>query len=240
MTSVNDKLENLLAESRAPRDIEVETISLNFHRTQLADFVLYLLLGTKEAQEKAVSYRSFNVAAGMLAVRPGLLGTNMGRFYGVNVKVDETDTINIHAEDMARKKARSAQFSAISVVAVIGPTQQDHASGLHTHALHPCGRCRDRLSHDGLIKPDTLFVSATEDFTVIDVSSLEGIKRLHEDGDESGIATFKLNDSVDLFTPLKELEAKAPIVEEVDDSEWQATVGGFLVRRFIQIQQNLL
>jgi len=239
MMSVNDKLESLLAESRAPRDIEIETMSLNFYRMQLGDFVLNLLLGTKEAQEKAVSYRSFNVAAGMLAVRPGPLGTNMGRFYGVNVKVDGTDTINIHAEDMARKKARNAGFSAVSVVTVIGPTQEDHVSGLHTHALHPCGRCRERLSHDDLIKPDTLFVSAPEDFKVIDVTSLEGIIRLHQDGDESGIATFELNDSADLFTPLKELEAKAPDVEEVDDSEWQATVGGFLLQRFVRIQQNL-
>lgn len=138
MTAVNDKLENLLAESRAPRDAQVESININFYRTQLADFALYLLLGTKEMQESAVSYRGFDVAAGMIAVKPGPLGQSVGRFLGVNVKVDETDTINIHAEDMARQKARKAGFAAVSVVAVIGPTQEDHASGLHTSTLHPC------------------------------------------------------------------------------------------------------
>lgn len=235
MTETNEKLDRLLRANKSPRDADYETISIDFYRTQLADFVLHLLLATREYQDHAVSYRSFNVAVGALAIKPGPLNAIIGRTFGVNVKVDETDTINIHAEDTAVGKAEDANYQAISVLAVVGPTQEDHASGLHTRTLHPCGRCRGRLSDKPIIRPDTLFVSANEDFTVIDFSDLEGIKRLHDHHDESRVTTFELHDSRDLFTPLVELEAKAPLVEEVDDSEWQEKIGAYLVQRYINL-----
>lgn len=235
MAETNEKLDRLLRANTSPRDAKYETISIDFYRTQLADFVLHLLLATREYQDHAVSYRSFNVAAGVLALKPGPLNATIGRSFGVNVKVDESDTINIHAEDTAVGKAEDGGYRAVSVLAVVGPTQEDHASGLHTRTLHPCGRCRGRLSDKSIVRPDTLFVSANEDFTVIDFSNLEGIKRLHDHRDESGVTTFELHDSHDLFTPLVELEAKAPHVEEVDDSEWQEKIGQYLLRRYVKL-----
>lgn len=235
MTTVNNKLESLLRESRAPRDVEVQTVTggFDFYRTQLADVVLNLLLGTREYQDKAVSYRGFNVAAGAVALN----GLRIGRFYGNNVKVDDTDLINIHAEDIAVGKAADENYQAVSVISVIGPTQEDHGSGLHTKTLHPCGRCRDRLEAHPLISPDTLFVTANPDFKVIQFASLAAIKALHRDDDPSGITTFELHESSELFTPLAELEARSEIVE-ADDEEWQQTAGLFLARRYVELKNK--
>lgn len=241
MTSVNDKLEKLLISSRWQRETNVDTYAINFFRAQLGDAVLKLLLCTQEAQEKAVSYRSFNVGAGVLAVRHAASYDSphgLGSYFGVNVKVDETDTINIHAEDLAVGKAAEARADAISVLTVIGPTQEDHASGKHTHTLHPCGRCRDRLSKHPLIHPATLIVTARPDFKVVEVSSLNGIRKAHDEEDSSGIATFELHDSEELFTPLSELE-KLPYIKEADDEEWQVTVGAYLLDRYAYIMQQL-
>lgn len=235
MTTVNAKLESLLRESRAPRDVEVQTVTggFDFYRTQMADVVLNLLLGTREYQDKAVSYRGFNVAAGVVALN----GLRIGRFYGNNVKVDDTDLINIHAEDIATGKAADENYRAVSVVSVIGPTQEDHGSGMHTRTLHPCGRCRDRLEDHPLISRDTLFVTANPDFKIIEFASLEAIKALHEEEDPSGVTTFELHESAELFTPLAELEARAEITEAEDD-EWQETVGVYLSRRYVDLNNK--
>lgn len=235
MTNVNTKLENLLRESRGRRDVEVQTVTggFDFYRTQLADVVLHLLLGTREYQDKAVSYRGFNVAAGAVALK----GLRIGRFFGNNVKVDDTDLINIHAEDIAIGKAADEHYQAVSVVSVIGPTQEDHGSGLHTKTLHPCGRCRDRLEAHPLISNDTLFVTANPDFKVIEFASLGGIKKLHDENDPSGMTTIELHESEELFTPLIELEARTEITEAQDD-EWQEKVGVYLLQRYIDLSNG--
>lgn len=224
--SVNDKLQSLLIESRFQRDRESTSVlgGIDFYRPQMADFVLYTLLGTRVYQEKAVSYRGFNVAAGVLAVK----ASGYARFYGNNIKVDDTDTVNIHAEDIAVGKAERANYDAISVLTVIGPTQEDHASGLHTHTLHPCGRCRDRLSTHPLISDDTLIVTATPNFKTLELFNFPALERLHAKDIDEDIIRVELHDSDQLFKPLNDIEngyeARGNRVEEVDDSEWQEKV----------------
>jgi cytidine deaminase len=235
MTEVNDKLERLLIEGRFPGDTSIDSISIGYYRTQLADFVLHLLIETAARQPKAVSYRSFNVAAGAYALKPGPLGHIIERGMGVNVKVDDTDTINIHAEDLAVGKAAARGCDAVSVLTVIGPTQEDHVSGKHTSTLHPCGRCRGRLSNNALIRDDTLVVTAREDFSMIDVSDINGIKLLHDEGDDCGVRSFKLTQSQKLFTPVDVPETGVIVLGdkyEVDSSEWDETIGMYLLHRY--------
>lgn len=236
MTTANSKLEQLLRDNRAPRDVEVQTITgaFDFYRTQQADVILHLLLCTREYQDKAVSYRDFNVAAGVVALN----GLKVGRFFGNNVKVDDTDLINIHAEDIAMGKAADEEYKAVSVVSVIGPTQEDHGSGLHTKTLHPCGRCRDRFEAHPLISPDTLFVTANPDFKIIEFATFAAIKALHDHGDSTGVTTFKLDNSAELFTPLKELEAQTGVIKEAEDDEWQATAGLYLSKRYAELMRR--
>lgn len=240
--NVNDKLEKLLTEGRFPGDTTFESIGIDYYRTQLGDFVLQLLMETKARQSSAVSYRSFNVAAGAYAHKHGPRGYTIGRNIGVNVKVDGTDTINIHAEDVAVGKAKYQGFGDVSVLTVIGPTQEDHASSLHTSTLHPCGRCRGRLHNSDMIRGDTLVVTARDDFTAIDISDLDGLRHLHDDGDASGVISFELHRSQELFEPVQIPESGRIVLDddlEVDSSEWDETVAAHLTARYFRLTSPL-
>jgi len=204
-----------------------------FERFQLGDFVLQLLHETSEFRDRAASYRNFGVAAGAWCKG---VDQKYGRVLGYNVKVDDTDLVNIHAEDLVTTKAKDANFDQISVLAVIGPTQEDHASSKHTETLHPCGRCRGRLADSPLVRPDTLFVAARPDFTVIQFASLAAIQAVHDDGDDSGITTFRFPETPAILAPRSmpdDWTASRPMmrVEEIDSADYDETVGLYLLQR---------
>lgn len=206
--------------------------SANF---QFGGAVLGLLLDTSEFRDRAQSYRNFNVAAGAWCMGP----ETFGRVLGYNIKADETDAVNIHAEDLVVEKAAAADFTSISVLTVIGPTQEDHASGKHTETLHPCGRCRGRLAASPLINEQTLVVTARPDFRVIQLASLAAIIAAHDSGDASGITTFRFDDTPAILQPRKwEPGSGIPqAVEEIDSTDYDATVGLHLIRRFQELRQ---
>lgn len=207
---------------------------LDFARLQLSDFVLQLLRNTAEFRSKALSYRGFKVAAGAL----GTAGNGMGRVLGFNVKFDETDRVNIHAEDLVAAKAEDAAFDAISVLSVIGPPQEDHASGRSMPTLHPCGRCRHRLSNNNLIQDDTLIVTATPDFTAIEMGTLADIKAAHDHPGENALQLFTYPKTPEVFSPITVDKRGFAVPVEIDDSDWQATVGQFLMARYILRQSR--
>ena len=199
-----------------------------YERLQMADFVLSLLINTAEFRNRAMSYRDFNVGAGALAIR----GNVSGRLLGFNVKHDETDTVNIHAEDLVTAKAQDAGFNEIAVMAVIGPTQEDHASGQLMPTLHPCGRCRSRFKESPLITDRTLFVTARPDFTVIELGSLTDIENQHA-GKPSELQTYHYDATPEVFSPLPEPDARGyRKAVEVDDADWMTSVGSYLSARY--------
>ena len=200
--------------------------TMDFARLQLTDVVLNLLLNTAAFRPKARSYRDFKVAAGAFAIGEG----TVGRVLGFNAKFDATDRVNIHAEDLVVAKAQEAGFDAISVLAVIGPTQEDHASGKSMPTLHPCGRCRDRLSDNDLMKNDTLVVMARPDFTAIEVGSMEQIRTAHSGGEQLQMFTYDTTPEVFIPPVPNERGFLEPI--EVDDTDWQSSMGSFLINRY--------
>lgn len=223
------------------RDVATESYlgGHTFERLQMGDFVLQLLLETSELRDRAASYRDFKVAAGAWCKGPD---RQYGRALGYNVKLDDTDAVNIHAEDLVTAKAEDVGFTAISVLAVIGPTQEDHASGRHTETLHPCGRCRGRLEDSPLINEKTLFVTARPDFTVIQFAGLSAIRAAHDTGDESGITTFRFSKTPEILKPLDmpdDWQAyREPIeVPEIDSSDYDDTIGLYLSHRYFMSLQ---
>jgi cytidine deaminase len=213
------------------RDAYLETAgAVTFSYLQLGSTVLQLLLDTSEAREWAVSYRDFDVAAGAWAVDY----PRYGRLLGFNVKVDETDAVNIHAEDIVTAKALDAGYKHISVLTVIGPTQEDHASGRHTETLWPCGRCRGRLADSPLVSDETLIVSATPDFRTIAMGSLASIIALHDADDNSGITTFTFPTTPAVLQPrVYETGPGGRLAfPDTDATDYNESIGLFLQQRY--------
>lgn len=215
---------------------DIETRSMlgghTFERMQLDDSVLRLLIDTAEFRSRAMSYRDFNVAAGAWCLDP----PKYGRVLGYNIKVDATDAVNIHAEDLVLQKAQASSYKDISVVSVVGQSQQDHKSGRDFPTLHPCGRCRERLTEATLISEKTLFVMAQPDFTVIQIATLPGIIAAHEAGDASGIATFDYPKTPAVFRPFEVAgnRVRAITPEEIDTTDYDSTIGAYLLERYVE------
>ena len=236
---VHDKMMRLASQPVPLHDVVGESAlgGHTFERFQLGDLVLQLLLETAEFRDRAMSYRDFNVAAGAWC----LDYPRYGRMLGYNVKVDDTDLVNIHAEDLVTEKAAAEGFQEISILAVIGPTQEDHASGKHTETLHPCGRCRGRLAQSELVSDRTLVVTARPDFTVVELASLSDIVGLHQDGDKRDMTTFRFDQTPAILRPrLWEpgQDAVPRRVEEIDSSDYDSSIGAFLTKRFFEMQQT--
>lgn len=215
------------------------TGAFTYERLQLGDCVLQLLLETSEFRSRAASYRSFDVAAGALCKGEG---TRFGRVLGHNVKLDDTDYVNIHAEDLVTTKARDAELGDIAVLAVVGPVQEDHASGALMDTLHPCGRCRDRLLESPLVSDATLFVMARPDFTVIQLGSLTDIRGAHNGGGNN-LATFRYLNTPPILRPRTipdewNSRMEPVVVEEIDSQDYDLTVGHFLLQRYAQMQRE--
>jgi cytidine deaminase len=154
----------------------------------------YALLALKSAQnaynDLAISYRDFKVGAAAAAFNP--VANRMDLVTGFNFKVDDTDLVNTHAEDIVIKKLERGGSYVVALLVVVGDVQPDQTSGLATATLHPCGKCRKMLSETPLISPDTIFMSATSDLGVVEVYDLDGLKNSHNNGDHSAINTVKL------------------------------------------------
>lgn len=231
--SENDLVLEALRRPESGYDINYfSTGGMNFYRTQMADVVLSLLINTVDYRKKAMSYRGFNVGAGAMLLQ----GSRVGRVFGINAKFDDTDRVNIHAEDLVIAKATDAGFDTISVLAVIGPTQEDHGSGIIMPTLHPCDKCRTKLADSPLMKDDTILVTARPDFTAIEVATLKDINNAHQNNDPSGINTFYFDNTPDVFSPIPPpVDGKmyrASEIVEVDDSDWQQSIGQLLMARY--------
>lgn len=168
--------------------------------SQTAANLLFGLNRARQARELAVSHRKFNVGASMMGLKA--MPSVMRYMSGVNIKPEEDSVINIHAEQLALKKLLAEGFDMISMVVLVGETQNDQQSGRPMHTLHPCGLCRTKLLESDLVDPElTLVVSALPDFSAIEVANLTDLQRFHEAGDDSGIMKFDFEEPLEILTP---------------------------------------
>lgn len=176
-------------------------------------------------QEIAVSYRKFNVGVAVAGYQPEYKA--MSIFAGANFKVDDTDLINIHAEDIAIGKAIKFGCNVVPLLVVVGETQEDHASGLTTNTLHPCGRCRKMLGQSALVNERTIIISAKPSLDVLEIYNLQQCCDLHEQNDKSGVDYINLRPFEDTGTP--------ELTEW--DEDWDTKVSPILAERYYQAEQ---
>ncbi len=168
----------------------------------------------QKARERAISYRDFKVGATALALKSN--GRQTEWFDGANIKPEPQALTSVHAEQAALKKATNADFTAVSMIAVVGETQHDQQSGREMVTLHPCGLCRDTFLESPLIDGQaTLIASALPNLHTIELYSLESLVNFHTRHDSQGIWR------VDLPSP--------------DQYSWSDTVGAYLSHRRAQL-----
>lgn len=162
--------------------------------------LLFALVKARQAREHAFSWRHFDVGAAIMALKakPSLM-----RFIsGVNIKPEEDSDINVHAEQLALKKLETDNFDMVSMVAVVGEIQHDQQSKKTMHTLHPCGLCRAVLLASPLIdKERTLIVSAVPDFSVIEIATILGLQKYHEEDNASEITRYNFDHPLDILKP---------------------------------------
>lgn len=214
----------------------------DFLRSIIAPNVLAALHKARAARELAVSYRDFTVGAAIVALTSRNAGFQI--LPGINAKPDEESSLNMHAEQLALRTAKSVGANLVSIVAVVGETQADQQSGHEMHTLHPCGKCRTKLADDPMVDNDaTLIFSALPDLRTIEVSTIKGFQAYHneEDPDASGVTLFQLPD-LDLLKPFEPpKDAEALVLEDTDraieeDRLWTASIGQYVLNHQLQLQ----
>lgn len=158
-------------------------------RQIFAQTIERFLIQAKLASTNAQSYRNFNVGTMFLAERePGFFGV----FHGANTKRFPDDQ-KVCAEEVALAKAVHRDFQKIIGIAIFGPTQEDHGSGLSLPVLHPCEACRARFTKSPLADNNMLIASANHDGQ-FELTTLGTVLALHEDKvDPDTINTHRVN-----------------------------------------------
>lgn len=250
---ITEKMERAFAELPAVRmgpyysRLHNEYNRSDFLRSMIAPNVLVALHRAREARELAVSYRDFTVGAAVVGLTQR--GAGFQIMPGINAKVDQDGPLNMHAEQLALRTARSNGANMISMVAVVGETQADQQSGHEMHTLHPCGKCRTKLADDPMVDNDaTLIFSALPDLRTIEVSTIRGLQAYHDDEnpDPSGVTLFELPD-LDLLKPYTPEPSADGLVRLVDtersileDRLWGNAIGHYVLRHQLALQQQAL
>ncbi|MDB5162801.1 MAG: hypothetical protein JWN28_408 [Candidatus Saccharibacteria bacterium] len=246
---ITEKMERAFAELPGVRvgpyysQIHNEYNREDFLRSIIAPNVLVALHRARQAQELAVSYRDFNVGAAAVALTRHNAGFQI--LPGINAKTNEEGPLNMHAEQLALRTAKTHNADMISIVAVVGNTQPDQQSGHEMHTLHPCGKCRTKLFEEPLIDNDaTLIFSALPDLQTIEVATVNGLLAYHndEDPDPSGVTLFQFPD-LELFKPFIPPENGVVRLEDnqrTDEEEriWGATIGHYVLQHQLRLHNS--
>lgn len=112
------------------------------------------------AKECAMSYRQFCVGSALYAFnsRPYYASDFYRVFRGSNMK-PYPDGPSICAEIVATLAAKHERYELIIGIVIAGQPQEDHASGLITPTLQPCGKCRSLLAAMPEIREDTVILT---------------------------------------------------------------------------------
>jgi len=161
------------------------------YRLATAGYGITAVLRARQAyEESAVSYRGKNV--GCAAVAFDTKRNRVGIFTGANIKVDGTDLVNIHAEDVSLYKTEVNNFDVWGLLAVVGTPQEDHLSGQQSTTLHSCGKCRPKIAASKMVTRHTQLLSATPSLEYIEAYDIHGLQAFHDNQDTTGVASFQL------------------------------------------------
>jgi cytidine deaminase len=196
--------------------------------------ILTALNHARKARDLAISYRDFTVGAATITLKGA--PSSIEFLAGINAKDAEDTPLNMHAEQLALRKSVTYGGDAISVITVVGETQTDAQSGHEMHTLHPCGKCRTKLFDSPLVhNDDTLIFTALPDFRTIEASTVNGLRKFHddEDPDPSQVTLFEFPE-MNLLTPYTPPESGVIILKDTERKNeeerlWTETIMGFII-----------
>jgi cytidine deaminase len=189
-----------------------------------SESILYPLTRARAVRRHADSHRNFSVgAAGQIFRRGGMI-----RFleHGVNIKNEPgVASRDIHAEDFIMQTLKLGD--KLASLAIVAPTQNDSESDIKAPTLHPCFKCRHKISDAGDSTKDSLIVCATPDIQNVQWGDISDYQNFHA-GKPHNLATATFNDTPELFRPIP-LKSGEPIDlrdpnMDVDTEEWDAKV----------------
>ncbi|MBI4138449.1 MAG: hypothetical protein HY482_02590 [Candidatus Wildermuthbacteria bacterium] len=112
-----------------------------------------------QARKHAVSYRGFHVGCAALASNPEEKGADQTAiFLGCNEKT-ASDAQTVCAERVAVQSALAWGYRHIVAIAIEGPPQEDHGSGIKSPTLHPCKDCRAAFQYTPNVSPNTYIIT---------------------------------------------------------------------------------
>lgn len=121
------------------------------------------------------SYRNFRVGAA------ALYSTDNGLWieYAANFKSGKECEYDRHSEQELLSIMQKLEAITCNVLAVAGDIQVDQHSGKETKTLHPCGWCRDAITHNPLITKKTTIVTTRPDLSVVEYGSRDEYLEFH-------------------------------------------------------------
>ena len=182
------------------------------------DKALFIVQSAMKARFVAKSYREFKVGAAGWIDRGD--NTAIAIKHGGNYKNRSgASEIDDHAEQVVLRNMQPGDH--LSILAVIGLPQPDHASDKNPCTLHPCGKCRERLASSEYVSEKTLIITATPDAKSVQWGSLEAYANYHDESAEEGLYTAIFDATPAVFEPIV---ASGPIdaktFPDVDTKEW--------------------
>lgn len=161
----------------------------------LNNFV-WLIRAAARGSEQADSWREYKVGSAILGYNfdDGILGITVG----FNIKPQEGEGLNIHAEQMAVAKARLHRLTHIFGIAVWGDETDLDANPSHAPTLRPCKRCSGMFDECDAIKENTLILSGNKGLSTCEIYTKKQLVEHYEQGTSiSDIPLYSLAEDMD-------------------------------------------
>lgn len=122
---------------------------------------------SQRARDTAFSWRNYDVGAAVVGFN--FWKRELGIMSGANYKPQRGGGLNLHAEQVAIRKAREAQLGFISGLMIQADPNDNDANPRSLPTLPPCGRCDMMIRGVDEIMGDTLVMTANPDASVCEM-----------------------------------------------------------------------
>lgn len=102
--------------------------------------------------------------------------------HAANFKSGKECKYDRHSEQELLSIIQKLGAITCNVLVVAGDIQVDQHSGKETKTLHPCGWCRDAITHNPLITEKTTIVTTRPDLSVVEYGSRDEYLEFHYSG----------------------------------------------------------
>ncbi len=189
-----DRVTSLLSRELRPQGYQPRLVGI-----AAINSLIWEIRAANMISETARSWRNYRVGAAVLAYN--FENPAMGSFVGANFKPEEGGGPNIHAEQAALAKARTAGLDHAIGIAVWGDPSDLDANPSQSPTLRPCRRCSEMFTTAPEVHPDTLILSGNTDLTTCEFYTAGELAKYYEDPEARGpiseVPSYSLADDMD-------------------------------------------